>query len=302
MAGQPSVSVILIFLNEARFVAEAVASVFAQTYVDWELLLVDDGSTDDSSHIARQVAADHPGRAVYLDHPGHVNHGMSATRNLGLEHARGRFVTFLDADDVWYPDKLRVQVDALSRHPEAAAVVGRLEYWHSWNATDKNKPDFVAPLHEPLDMVVAPPALLRVTLQDEWVTLSNLLVRREVVEALGRYETRFRGLYEDQVFHAKLCLDQWIVTSSHIGYRYRQHPKSCVHQTAVPGRKRQERLRFLDWLDGYLDMRNSTDLELRRIINDIRLSVRYPRLSRWRNVLGSVFGTGQKPTSRCSRS
>src|ERR1700742_2903638 len=96
----PSVSVIIIFLNPgARFLREAVDSVFAQTHGDWELLLCDDGSTDDASAYARELAKQHPGRVTYLEHPGHENRGMSAARNLGLRHASGEFVAWLDADD-----------------------------------------------------------------------------------------------------------------------------------------------------------------------------------------------------------
>ena len=81
------VSAVIIFLNAERFLEEAIESVRAQTYTDWELLLVDDGSTDGSSGCARRHAAAEPGRIRYLDHPGHVNLGMSAARNLGSESA-----------------------------------------------------------------------------------------------------------------------------------------------------------------------------------------------------------------------
>src|SRR5205807_873118 len=82
----------VIFLNAERFLREAVESVFAQTYPHWELLLVDDGSTDRSGEIARRFAADRPDRVRYLEHPGHENRGMSASRNLGIRSARGELV------------------------------------------------------------------------------------------------------------------------------------------------------------------------------------------------------------------
>ena len=84
---QPLVSVIMIFLNEERFIGEAIDSVFAQTYPKWELILVDDGSSDRSSEIARSIAARHPGQVRYIDHPGHSNLGMSASRNAGKVEA-----------------------------------------------------------------------------------------------------------------------------------------------------------------------------------------------------------------------
>src|SRR5690348_3334121 len=99
MSESPLVSVIIIFWNAEPFLAEAVASVVAQSYPDWELLLVDDGSTDGSTALAQQIVVRDPQRMRYLEHPGHANRGMSATRNLGIAQARGTYLAFLDADD-----------------------------------------------------------------------------------------------------------------------------------------------------------------------------------------------------------
>src|SRR2546427_10186945 len=101
MSNQPLVSVVIIFWNAERFLQEAFASVFAQTYPTWELLLVDDGSSDESTAIAQRYVEHHPGQVRYLEHPGHANRGMSASRNVGIRHARGPYIAFLDADDVW---------------------------------------------------------------------------------------------------------------------------------------------------------------------------------------------------------
>jgi glycosyltransferase involved in cell wall biosynthesis len=103
MQCRPAVSVIVCFLNEERFLAEAVESVLGQSFTDWELILVDDGSTDGSSAIARGLAATSPDRIACIDHADHRNLGLSASRNAGLSHARGRYVAFLDADDAWLP-------------------------------------------------------------------------------------------------------------------------------------------------------------------------------------------------------
>src|SRR5262245_58400693 len=110
MSDAPLVSAIIIFLDEERFLAEAIETSIGQDYPDWELWLVDDGSTDRSTAIAREFAARMPDRIRYCEHEGHANRGMSAGRNLGLDHARGGYIGFLDADDVWEPEKLREQV------------------------------------------------------------------------------------------------------------------------------------------------------------------------------------------------
>src|SRR3712207_4093497 len=121
---EPSVSVITIFLDEERFIEEAIESVLAQRYDNWELLLVDDGSTDGSTQIALRYAERYPEKVRYLEHPGHENRGRSATRNVGTSYARGEHIGFLDADDVWLPHKLQQQVEILNSHPEAGMVYG----------------------------------------------------------------------------------------------------------------------------------------------------------------------------------
>src|SRR5262245_61406233 len=102
----PRVSIVTPFLNAQRFIAEAIERVLAQTYDEWELWLVDDGSTDTSSDIARDYARRHADRIRYVDHPGHEHRGISASRLLGLRHSRGEYLAQLDADDVYLPDKL----------------------------------------------------------------------------------------------------------------------------------------------------------------------------------------------------
>src|SRR4030095_6915955 len=113
MGSKKLVSVILIFLDAEPFIQEAIESVFAQTYDHWELLLVDDGSSDGSTAIARHYVEQCPENVRYFEHQGHQNRGMNASRNLGLRHARGKYIALLDADDVWLPVKLEQQVAIL---------------------------------------------------------------------------------------------------------------------------------------------------------------------------------------------
>jgi glycosyltransferase involved in cell wall biosynthesis len=118
MNSTPSqVSVVMIFLDAEEFIQEAIDSVLAQTYPWVELILVDDGSTDTSTTIARQCASLNVDRVRYVDHPGHTNHGMSAARALGIEVSSGDLVAFLDADDKWSPDHLELQVAMLVGEP-----------------------------------------------------------------------------------------------------------------------------------------------------------------------------------------
>jgi glycosyltransferase involved in cell wall biosynthesis len=150
---QPRVSVICIFYQAERFFSEAVDSVLGQDFADFELLLCDYGSSDGGTALAKDYAARHPGKVRYLEHPGHANRGMSATRNLGLAHARGELIAFIDADDRWRPAKLREQVAILDANPAVGMVCGAVNYWRSWQGGE-DKPTTTG---HAADAVSAPP-------------------------------------------------------------------------------------------------------------------------------------------------
>lgn len=103
----PLVSVVIATYNAARFVSEAVASVLGQTFQDLELHVIDDGSTDNTSSALRQFEADRRFHYHYQD-----NQGQARAKNAGIRLSKGRFVAFLDADDLWKPSKLEQQLPA----------------------------------------------------------------------------------------------------------------------------------------------------------------------------------------------
>lgn len=115
------VSVILPTYNRASFLSEAFASIAAQEHHAWELVVVDDGSTDDTPALLKRLAAAcaRPVRVIRQD-----NAGAYAARNAGLEHARGDAVAFFDSDDLWLPHHLKRCAQALARHPEVDWVFG----------------------------------------------------------------------------------------------------------------------------------------------------------------------------------
>jgi glycosyltransferase involved in cell wall biosynthesis len=111
----PLVSVIIPTYNSADFLMEAIESVLDQTWGDFEIIVVDDGSTDGTSERVRRY--DDKVRYFYKK-----NGGPSSARNMGVKQARGGYVAFLDSDDVWEPEKLRVQMHVVSEHPENKLV------------------------------------------------------------------------------------------------------------------------------------------------------------------------------------
>jgi glycosyltransferase involved in cell wall biosynthesis/SAM-dependent methyltransferase len=281
MNREPLVSVIMIFLDAERFIQEAIESVLAQSYVNWELLLIDDGSADSSGEIARRFAGRYADKLRYLQHPGGVNLGMSASRNLGISSARGELIAFLDADDVWLAEKLEKQVEIMELQPAAAMVCGTTQYWYSWSGRqeDMNR-DFVPQLGVPSDRLVNPPALFSALMRNQVVTSTGSLLRREVIDTVGGYEESFRGLYEDQAFYAKVCLNAPVFISGGCWYKYRKHPDSCCSVAESVGRQHSERLLLLNWLESYLNDNAIKDKSVWQSLKRAQWKCRFPKISR----------------------
>lgn len=104
----PQVSVIIPTYNSASYLREAVESVLSQTYRDFEILVIDDGSTDETPEIVKRY-----GRQVRYLHQS--NSGVAVARNRGISESQGQYVAFLDSDDTWFPRKLECQMEALTR-------------------------------------------------------------------------------------------------------------------------------------------------------------------------------------------
>src|SRR5262249_39261530 len=151
--------------------------------------------------------------------------------------------------------KLAHQVALLEAWPEAAMVYGPTEWWYSWTLRMEDcSRDFVQALGVPPDTLLQPPRLVAHILLHEGASpcTCSILVRRDSVQRVGAFEDAFDGLYEDQVFLAKLCLEFPVVASSRCLYRYRQHAESACSVAERAGEARAARLRFLTWLAGYL--------------------------------------------------
>lgn len=288
---EPRVSVISIFCNGEQFLAEAIDSVVAQDCQDFELLLVDDGSTDGSTAIAERYAGGDPARIRCLHHPGHTNRGMSATRNLGLQEARGDLIAFIDADDRWRPNKLREQLAIFDEH-EIDALCGTVNYWRSW---DGGRDELVPTGHVQNRPIPPPEASI-------WLyplgraaapCPSDLMVRRSVAVALGGFEESFTGplqMYEDQAFLAKLYLEHTIYFADACWLDYRRHDGSCMSEVTRDGHYDAVRRHFLEWFEAYLLQRPlGNDPRLRSALNRALLPYRHPHAARPMRLAGKIL-------------
>lgn len=175
----PLVSVIIPVFNGARYLRAALESVFAQTYRPFEVIVVDDGSIDDSGVIAQSFSE--------VRHIRQENQGVAAARNHGIEAARGEFFAFLDQDDLWTADKLKLQIEYLLNNQDLGYTLTQQQYF--------------------LEPGTTLPAWFRkellTSVHTGWV-LGTLVVRRTVFEQVGKFATGYSAANDsDWFFRAK---------------------------------------------------------------------------------------------------
>lgn len=192
---KPMISVVIPCYNQAQYLTEAVESVVAQTYTDWELLIVNDGSTDDTSDVARKLIARYPGkRIVLLEKP---NGGLSDARNHGIERAKGTYILPFDADDLLYPAMLG-SVLAESQQSGCDVIYTDQEYFEADRKTVQT-----------LDFD-------RNTLFQQNYFAYCSFYKRDMWKAVGGYKRTMKWGYEDWEF--------WI-SSAEAGYTFKRLPK-----------------------------------------------------------------------------
>ncbi len=173
----PSVSIITPTYNRAQYIKEAIESVISQTYSDWELIVVDDGSTDQTFEILDKYAKQDK-RIRYIRQS---NAGPSTARNTALAQVSGKYIAFIDDDDRWLPEKLKLQVELMESDPETGFCYVRFQiYKKAGNNLEKGMlfPQFLATKFEDLfDVFIAP---------------SSSLFRKTCLDQAGR----FNPLYE----------------------------------------------------------------------------------------------------------
>lgn len=290
----PLVSVVVPFWNVRSFLAEAIESVIAQTMPAWELLLVDDGSTDGSAQIARRYVERMPARIRYLAHERQQNRGVAASRNLGICHARASYVAFLDADDVWVPNKLARQMAILDAEPEAAMVCGPSLFWYSWTGKPQDSGrDHVKELRVAPAGLIRPPTLLVAYLR-RGVFVANpstILIRRQALERVNGFEESFIGpvqTWEDAAFLAKIHLSEATFVATECWTRYRRHDRSLLSVMTRSGHTRAGRLFYLRWLEAYLKEQQAASDEVWQALQAAFWPYRHPVLQAVKTAKASV--------------
>ncbi|MBP3324238.1 MAG: glycosyltransferase [Clostridia bacterium] len=176
----PLVSVIMPAYNAERFIEEAIASVQAQSYENWELFVIDDGSKDRTKEIVKNLA-ENDKRIRFLINE--KNMGVAKTRNRGIDLSSGKYVAFIDSDDVWHKDKLKKQLEKLK---EKDAGIGYCSYEIIGENGEKAKEDYI----------VSETATFKDILKENYIQCSAMLIRSDIVKRF-MFNTEF--YHEDYI-------------------------------------------------------------------------------------------------------
>lgn len=271
----PCASIIVIFHNEIDFLEEAVESVLGQEFRDLELILFANGATPECLALASSLHERHPDRIRLLTHPDEKGHGLATTRRAGVDASRGRYVGFLDADDLWLPGKLAEQIAILDADPELGMVYGRTLIWYSWQ-NNPAREDFYYPLGLQPDRAYRPyePLCVLVENRSQSPKTCNALMRREAIVQAVRQSCGFERIMEDQEQWALIMAHwpTWISSRTWALYRQRNDSLTARFDAWTESR---ERTRLLVWLRGYLQRSGLGDARLsaslRREIRDARI-------------------------------
>lgn len=206
----PTISVVIPAYNAERTVLETVESVQKQTFSDLEIIVIDDGSTDKTKELLEGVTDER------LKIFSYENGGVATARNRGMAHAKGEFIAFLDADDLWTSDKLELQLRALQQHPEAGVTYSWTFYF-----TDGQRESLLPGNSIFFEGNVYTKLLINNFLANG----SNPLVRRKAIESVGEFDPTCTPC-EDWDFYLRLAVHWSFVVVPKHQILYRQSPNS----------------------------------------------------------------------------
>jgi glycosyltransferase involved in cell wall biosynthesis len=183
MHSRPKVSINLCCYNSERYLRETLESIVGQTWKDWELVIVNDGSTDETESIIREYKE----RGYPIVHHDQSNQGLAFSRNRAVELSRGDFIAFIDHDDLWMKDKLERQVKLIEEEScETGLVYTRTVYFKD-NGERGEVPQKYAGRNLPEGRILKP-----LLMENNFITLSSALVSREAYTAVGGFPHHYR--------------------------------------------------------------------------------------------------------------
>ena len=211
------VSVIIATYNSAAYLKEAIDSVLAQEYKNFEIIVVDDGSTDRTKQLVEGLQAHNSQRIQYVYQQ---NQGPAPARNSGIKHADGRYIAFLDADDIWLPDKLSKQMPCFAQRPQTGFV-----YCDNIFVDENNRPieNYIRKIK------LLEGSILLELFNDFFIITSGIVLKRECIDAIGLFDEKLL-VGEDYEFFLRLAKNYQAGVVRERLFRRRVHAQSLSRQ------------------------------------------------------------------------
>jgi glycosyltransferase involved in cell wall biosynthesis len=210
------------------------------------LIIVDDGSTDESYAIAGRYAEREPDRIRLFQHPDRANHGVSLTVNRALAQASASYVAFLDADDTWMPERLAYDIAVLEANPGVAAVLSNTLYW--W--MDENQPAWVDRYNSPLNCVWPARSFFKsawLTQESDVPCVTAFTARTAVLRELGGFDESY-SVAQDMKVIAEVAFRYSVFVAEACNTEYRRTGQSLWSRSMADGRDADCRRQFRKWM------------------------------------------------------
>ena len=217
------VSVIIPVYNAEKYIGQTLESVLRQTFQDYEIIIINDGSTDDSYSIAKTYQQRNENIIKIFGHKGESNRGVAVSRNLGIKKSHGRFIAFLDADDQWFPHKLRRQVDVMKSDPSLGMCYTKADIIRDI-FNPKSFPGLNSlgdPLPEKKIEVVKSLMTGKIKL-----AFSSVMVRASVVKKIRGFSEKLAFQSEDREMLVRLCAEYNGAFIQEVLCQYRFHEEN----------------------------------------------------------------------------
>lgn len=224
----PLFSVVIPLFNKENFIQNTLNSVLNQTFNDYEIIIINDGSTDKSEQIVEEF---NDSRIIYLSK---LNEGVSAARNYGIQHSKGKYIAFLDADDLWLPSHLSALKSLIDRHPEAGIFASRYKlifqnqsiYTPNYQNINAEYSGIITDYFESsLHYAVA--------------TSSSVAVPKSVFEKIGNFDTAI-NIGEDMDMWIRIALEYSVVIGNSVTVSYLHFVTDSLSKQSIFNKKTKD--------------------------------------------------------------
>lgn len=287
MSNPPSlVSIVMPSYNRADLLPDTIESILSQDFEDFELLIVDDGSTDNTPEVIKRIQEQDP-RLCYLQLP--ENRGIGYAREVGRKEAVGKYHALADSDDIWLPGKLRYQVEIMEKYPEIDILFG--DFWNVSHITGEERGGFadtqagmrhvkVRSINEDLFLVEG--GVETGILRANFIAVPTMVIRANVFAKLGGFDPALKMIQDlEFAWRASVLGARYAYTTQTLIERY-------VHESSVTAHKIDGAIQKIKELEGFYELCATAHRP------DLLSAVKIAEERTWRKLIWTYGRNGQR--------